>query len=209
MKLAKEGLPIVLPVLVLAAVAFGFGRIWIGGPLFVFALMLAFFFRDPVRHTPQNDKLIFSPADGKIIDIKDLGADVTSPHEGTRVSIFLSLLDVHITRAPIAGTVHSIMKNPGRFFPANKEPAGEKNAHISVNIEGDGMNIFFKQISGAIARRIKSYIGEKDDLRAGQRIGIIYFGSRVDIFLPRTVDIKVGPGSRVRAGVTPLAERMS
>jgi len=209
MRVAKEGLLFVLPILILAAAAFGFGWIWIGGPLFIFALKLAFFFRDPIRYTPQNDNLIFSPADGTIIKIQDLGEDASSPYPATRVSIFLSIFNVHITRAPIAGTVQSITTNPGRFFSANKESASEKNAHVSVNIEGDRTDIYFKQISGSIARRIKSYIKEKDELRAGQRTGIIFFGSRVDIFLPKTVDIKICLGQKVRAGETPIAERKS
>lgn len=209
MRLATEGLLFVLPILILAAAAFSLGWIWIGGPLLIFALKLAFFFRDPNRYTPQDDTLIFSPADGKIIEIKNLGECASSPYPATRVSIFLSLLNVHITRAPIAGIVRSITTKPGRFFSANKESSSEKNAHVSVNIEGEKTAIYFKLISGSLARRIKSYIKEKDELRTGQRIGIIFFGSRVDIFLPESVEIKVCIGQKVRAGETPIAERKS
>ena len=209
MRVAKEGLLFVLPFVVLAAAAISFGWIWVGGSLFVLALTLAFFFRDPIRHTPQDDNLIFSPADGTIIEIQDLGENALSRYPAIRVSIFLSILNVHITRAPIAGTVRSVTTTPGRFFSAYKESASEKNAHVSVNIEGDGTDIFFKQISGSVARRIKSYIKEKDELRAGQKTGLIFFGSRVDIFIPTTVDLKVSLGQRVRAGETPIAERKS
>ena len=209
MRLAKEGILFVFPILILATAAFSLGWIWIGGPLFIFALKLAFFFRDPNRYTPQDDTLIFSPADGKIIEIKDVGEDSSSLYPATRVSIFLSILNVHVTRAPIAGIVRSITKNPGRFISANKESASEKNAHVSVNIEGEKTAIYFKQISGSVARRIKSYIKENEELRAGQKIGIIFFGSRVDIFLPESADIKVCLGQKVRAGEIPIAERKS
>ena len=209
MRVAKEGFMFVLPFLILAAAAIGLGWIWVGGSLFVFALTLVFFFRDPIRYTPQDDNLIFSPADGTIIEIQDLGEDASSLNPGAKISIFLSILNVHITRAPIAGTVQSVTSIPGRFFSAYKKSASEKNAHVSVNIEGNGTDIFFKQISGSIARRIKSYIKEKDELRAGQKTGLIFFGSRVDIFLPKTVDVKVSLGQKVRAGKTPIAERKS
>ena len=133
MRVAKEGFMFVLPFLILAAAAIGLGWIWVGGSLFVFALTLVFFFRDPIRYTPQDDNLIFSPADGTIIEIQDLGEDASSLNPAAKISIFLSILNVHITRAPIAGTVQSVTSIPGRFFSAHKKSASEKNAHVSVN----------------------------------------------------------------------------
>jgi phosphatidylserine decarboxylase len=205
--MAKEGFLFVLPLVILAAAAFSFERIWIGGLFLLLVLSLALFFRDPGRYTPQDDSLIFSPADGKIIEIKNIGEDAPSPYPATKVSIFLSILNVHITRAPITGIVRSVETKPGRFISAYKESASEKNAHVSVNIQGERTAVHFNQISGSLARRIKSFIKERDELQAGQRIGIIFFGSRVDIFLPKTVDIKVCIGQKVRAGETPIAER--
>jgi phosphatidylserine decarboxylase len=207
MKLSKEGLFFVLPVLILAIIAFILGWLWIGGFFLLFVLPLAFFFRDPMRATPQDENLIFSPADGKIIKIQSLGENELVPYPATQVSIFLSLLDVHITRTPIAGTVRSIAVNQGRYFSAHKDSASEKNAHVSVNIERKGTNVFLKQISGAVARHIKSYIKENDELPAGKKMGIIFLGSRVDIFLPDTFEVKVFQNQKVKAGETALAER--
>lgn len=207
MKIAKEGLFSVSLVLIMAVVAFSLSWLWIGGLLLLFVFLLLFFFRDPKRSTPQDKNLIFSPADGKIIKIQSLGENEFAPYPATMMSIFLSLLDVHITRAPIAGTVRSVTVNQGRYFSAYKDSASEKNAHVSVNIKGEETDIFLKQISGSVARRIKSYIKENDKLSAGKKMGIIFLGSRVDILLPDTFDIKVCQNQKVRAGKTALAKR--
>ncbi len=208
MRVAREGVPFILLPLAIAALTSSFGWVWVGGAFFIAALKMAFFFRDPVRHTPQDDTHIFSPADGKVIEVEKVMEKGTVPFPATRVSIFLSLFDVHITRAPIAGTVMSIAAKPGRHIAAYKDAASEKNAHVSVLIRGDGTEILFKQVSGSVARRIKSYVREEDTLRAGQKTGIIYFGSRVDIFLPDTMDITTRPGRKVRAGETVIAKRV-
>jgi len=214
-----------------------FGWVWVGGACFIAALKMAFFFRDPDRHTPQDDTHIYSPADGKVIAVEsfrparnatpeedtpeiDNDASVkrisslesaeagnTQSFPGTRVSIFLSLFDVHITRAPIAGTVKSIAVRPGRYHAAYRDAASEKNARVSVHIRGDGTEVFFRQVSGSLARRVKSYVREGDTLHAGQKTGIIYFGSRVDIFLPDTLNITIRTGRKVRAGETVIAGR--
>jgi phosphatidylserine decarboxylase len=203
MRVAREGVPFILLPLALAALTSSFGWVWVGGTCFIAALKMAFFFRDPVRQTPQDDSLIYSPADGKIIEVEK----VSLPFPATRVSIFLSLFNVHITRAPIAGTVKTITAEPGRYIAAYKAAASEKNARVSVHIQGSGTEVFFRQVSGSLARRVRSYVREGDTLRAGQKTGIIYFGSRVDIFLPDTVDITIRPGQKVRAGETVIAKR--
>jgi phosphatidylserine decarboxylase len=129
------------------------------------------------------------------------------PFPATRISIFLSLFNVHVTRAPIAGVVESVTVRQGRFIPAYKDAAMEKNARVAVRLRGDGTEVLFRQVSGSLARRIKPYVRTGDTLHAGQRTGIIYFGSRVDLFLPESMEIKVLPGRRVRAGETVIAER--
>jgi phosphatidylserine decarboxylase len=213
MRVAREGVPFILLPLVLAALTSSFGWVWVGGACFIAALKMAFFFRDPVRQTPQDDKLIYSPADGKVIGVEKVSQaenaeeEDSVPFPATRVSIFLSLFNVHITRAPIAVTVTSIASKPGRYIAAYKADASDKNARVSVHIQGDGTEVFFRQVSGSLARRVRSYVQEGDTLRAGQKTGIIYFGSRVDIFLPGTLDISIRPGLKVRAGETVIAER--
>jgi phosphatidylserine decarboxylase len=203
MRVAREGVPFILLPLALAALTSSFGWVWVGGACFIAALKMAYFFRDPVRQTPQDGTHIYSPADGKVIAVEK----VSLPFPATRVSIFLSLFNVHITRAPIAGTVKTITAEPGLYIAAYKAAASEKNARVSVHIQGDGTEVFFRQVSGSLARRVRSYVREGDTLRPGQKTGIIYFGSRVDIFLPDTVDIKIRPGLKVRAGETVIAKR--
>lgn len=213
MRLAREGVPFILLPLLLAALTSSFGWVWVGGACFIAALKMAFFFRDPVRQTPQGDTHFYSPADGKVIGVETIApaenaeAKDSIPFPAIRVSVFLSLFNVHITRAPIAGTVKTITAEPGEYIAAFKAAASEKNARVSVHIQGDGTEVFFRQVSGSLARRVRSYVQEGDTLHAGQKTGIIYFGSRVDMFLPDTLNIKIRPGQKVRAGETVIAER--
>ena len=213
MRVAREGVPFILLPLALAALTSSFGWVWVGGACFIAALKMAFFFRDPDRLLPTDDAQVYSPADGKVIGVEKASQAETAEEEdsvafpATRVSIFLSLFNVHVTRAPIAGTVTSITAKPGQYIAAYKDAASEKNARVTVHIQGDGTEVFFRQVSGSLARRVRSYVQEGDSLRAGQKTGIIYFGSRVDIFLPETIDITIRPGQKVRAGETVIAER--
>ena len=177
-------------------------------------IWIATFFRDPLRTTPHDDKLIIAPADGLITMIARVGPpleirgnDGLSDGEYTRVSIFMSVFDVHINRAPITGRIRRIAYVPGKFVNADLDKASEDNERQHFLIEGvGGLKIGMTQIAGLVARRILAFVREGDDVEAGQRIGLIRFGSRVDVYLPAGTSPKVLLGQRTIAGETVLAE---
>jgi len=177
-------------------------------------IWIATFFRDPVRTTPRGDKLIVAPADGLITMIAKVppppelrGPDALSDGEYTRVSIFMSVFDVHINRAPISGRVKRIAYVPGKFINADLDKASEDNERQHLLIEGsDGLMIGFTQIAGLVARRILSFVTEGDIVDAGQRVGLIRFGSRVDVYLPAGTAPRVLLGQRAIGGETVIGE---
>jgi phosphatidylserine decarboxylase len=185
------------------------GWLLVGGTIWV-----ATFFRDPVRTTPRGDKLIVAPADGLITMIAKVGpppelrgTDGLADGDYTRVSIFMSVFDVHINRSPISGRVKRIAYVPGKFVNADLDKASEDNERQHLLIEGsDGLRIGFTQIAGLVARRILSFVREGDVVDAGQRVGLIRFGSRVDVYLPAGTSPRVLLGQRAIAGETVLAE---
>jgi phosphatidylserine decarboxylase len=205
--MAREGLPFVFPFLILGILAIVLHLPWLGGLSLLLAAVFAFFFRDPRRVSDQTDCCLLSPADGRILQADSHPERTSLPHPASRISIFLSLWNVHITRAPLAGRVTSVVRRPGRYFSADKDIAGKHNACVEVQIEGEGTRLLLRQVSGAVARKIKSYIRENDTLRAGQKIGLIYFGSRVEILVPEPWSVRVRPGDNVRAGESILAEK--
>jgi phosphatidylserine decarboxylase len=177
-------------------------------------IWVAAFFRDPVRTTPHGDKLIVAPADGLVTMIARVppppelrGGDGLEDSECTRVSIFMSVFDVHINRAPITGRIKRIAYVPGKFVNADLDKASEDNERQHFLIEGgEGLKIGMTQIAGLVARRILAFVREGDSVEAGQRIGLIRFGSRVDVYLPAGTSPKVLLGQRAIAGETILAE---
>jgi phosphatidylserine decarboxylase len=188
-------------------------------PLAVLVLCIAAFFRDPVRVTPQGDSFIVAPADGLVtlirqIDpprelVQDDGSGVAGllPGPVTRISIFMSVFDVHINRAPIGGTVRRVVYIPGKFMNADLDKASDENERQHLLIErGDGLMVGFTQIAGLVARRIIPFVKPGDMLAAGQRFGLIRFGSRVDVYLPAGTEPRVLIGQKVIAGETVLAE---
>jgi phosphatidylserine decarboxylase len=185
------------------------GWVLVGGTIWVAA-----FFRDPVRTTPRGDRLVVAPADGLITMIAKVppppelrGPDALADGDYTRVSIFMSVFDVHINRAPISGRVKRIAYVPGKFINADLDKASEDNERQHFLIEGtDGLRIGFTQIAGLVARRILSFVREGDVVESGQRVGLIRFGSRVDVYLPAGTSPKVLLGQRSIAGETVLAE---
>jgi phosphatidylserine decarboxylase len=187
---------------------------FIGWLLVGLTIWIAAFFRDPIRTTPDGDKLIVAPADGLITMIARVapppelrGADALADGECTRVSIFMSVFDVHINRAPITGRIKRIAYVPGKFVNADLDKASEDNERQHFLVEGaDGLKVGFTQIAGLVARRIISFVREGDDVEAGQRIGLIRFGSRVDVYLPAGTSPKVLLGQRAIAGETVIAE---
>jgi phosphatidylserine decarboxylase len=200
-------------------VLFGLGWGFPGWALLFASLGVFAFFRDPERVVPQGRDLIVSPADGLVTLIEQVppppelqAADVDGssglpPEPVTRISIFMSVFDVHINRAPIGGTVRRVIYIPGRFVNADLDKASEENERQHVLIERpDGVQIPFTQIAGLVARRIVPFIKPGDIVAAGQRVGLIRFGSRVDVYLPQGTDSKVLLGQKVIGGETVLAE---
>jgi phosphatidylserine decarboxylase len=187
---------------------------FVGWLLVGLTIWVATFFRDPIRTTPSGGKLIVAPADGLITMIARVppppelrGADGLADGDYTRVSIFMSVFDVHINRAPISGRVKRIAYVPGKFINADLDKASEDNERQHFLIEGsDGVRIGFTQIAGLVARRILAFVREGDVVDAGQRIGLIRFGSRVDVYLPAGTAPKVLLGQRSIAGETVIGE---
>ena len=177
-------------------------------------IWVAAFFRDPIRTTPRGDRLIVAPADGLITLIARVppppelrGLEGLADGEYTRVSIFMSVFDVHINRTPITGRVKRVVYVPGKFINADLDKASEDNERQHFVVEGsDGLRIGFTQIAGLVARRILSFVKEGDMVEAGQRVGLIRFGSRVDVYLPAGTSPRVILGQRSIAGETVLAE---
>lgn len=188
-------------------------------PLGLLVFCILAFFRDPRRVTPQGDRYVVSPADGLVSLIQKVppprelavddgsGAPILSGEPVTRISIFMSVFDVHINRSPIGGAVRRVVYIPGKFMNADLDKASEENERQHVMIErGDGTVICFTQIAGLVARRIVPFIKPGDILASGQRVGLIRFGSRVDVYLPQGTEPRVVLGQKIIAGETVLAE---
>jgi phosphatidylserine decarboxylase len=190
--------------LVAAAVLLG----WLAHPPWaVIPLLLAFFFmwffRDPERAIPQEEGAVVSPADGKVTDVSTV---TVGNEKRLRVSIFLSVFDVHVNRSPVAGVVREIRYQRGQFLNAMNKVSAERNEQNVVTLEGDdGQNIVFKQIAGLLARRIVFHPNIGDRLERGQRVGLIKFGSRVDVLLAASARASVKVGDRVKGGASVLA----
>lgn len=178
---------------------------WIAaGAAAALALFILFFFRDPERTIPATPGAIVSPADGRVLSVEE------SEWEGeprTRISIFLSIFNVHVNRAPIAGRITNLSYQPGRFHVASKEIAGEQNEQNVITMEGEGTRVVFKQIAGLIARRIEFWRQTGDDLARGERVGMIRFGSRTEILFDPVYTVRVKPGDMVHGGATILASK--
>jgi phosphatidylserine decarboxylase len=179
---------------------------WIG--TFI-TLWICYFFRDPVRITPQREGLVVSPADGRI----SLITTVNPPREMEmpdvpmlRVSVFMNVFDCHVNRAPVAGNIQRIHYTPGLFINAELDKASENNERNALIIESPSATIGVVQIAGLIARRIVSFVKAGDKMQAGDRFGLIRFGSRVDVYMPISAQILVAEGQRAVAGETVLAD---
>lgn len=205
----REGYAFVLPTLGISLILFS---AWaasshlillpFAGIAFLLLFFLIFFFRDPERKAPEAGNLVLSSADGKVISIKPFGSAEFVDGGGTLVSVFMSVFDVHVNRAPISGEVEHFKYNPGRFFPAFQDKASSENEQTELGFQNAHGRVMIRQIAGIIARRIVCKVRQGDRLRAGQRFGLIKFGSRVDHLLPENVEIRVKPGQKVRAGET-------
>jgi len=176
--------------------------------LVVFLGVLLFtlnFFRDPERVTPKGENLVIAPADGKVVQVVETRDDEYLNDEAVRVSIFMSPLDVHVNRYPISGTVGYYRYIPGEYMVAFDEKSSLHNERTHVGIENGKLKILFKQIAGFVARRIVAEVREGATVVAGERFGMIRFGSRVDILVPRTAELRIRLGDRTIAGETIVA----
>jgi len=199
---AREGWPFIAAPAVIAASLFASGRRRLALPFVAATLASLGFFRDPERRVPTTDGAVLSPADGRVTNVVDDVDEWVGP--AVRVSIFLSPFDVHVNRAPIAGRVVDTVYTPGRFVAAFVPDAGVINERCALHLEGDTARITVIQIAGAVARRIVCRVGRGDKLRAGERFGMIRFGSRTDCLMPPGTDVRVHVGDRVRGGETVL-----
>ena len=201
MRIAKEGYRFVFPSALLALLALIVGWKWVALGLGLITLAFAGFFRDPERSPPEGEGLILSAADGKVVSIKKIEGNKVPEGGGTRVSVFLSPLDVHINRAPIRGSVEEVTYRKGRFLAAFKEEASSSNERNALRIvDSQGRRLGVVQIAGILARRIVCYVKPGDSLERGQKLGMIMFGSRVDLFLPERSRVEVVQGQKVKAG---------
>ncbi|MDR9364188.1 MAG: phosphatidylserine decarboxylase family protein [Balneolaceae bacterium] len=212
--IAREGYSTILVVFLFSIlVAFGasFGPNWLGTIIYPLLIILCglilYFFRDPKRTSPTDNRLILSPADGRVVLIQQVNEDEYIGGPATQISIFLSPLDVHVNRVPVTGKLEFLKYYPGKYLMAWEDHASDMNerAHFGVKHKS-GMKILFKQITGFMARRIVYHLEEGESIRAGQRFGIMKFGSRMDVLLPENVNIRVQKGDRTVAGESIIAE---
>jgi phosphatidylserine decarboxylase len=201
---AREGLLFITVWSATTCVFLYFGLLFLGIFAGVLSLFTIYFFRDPNRDNQVHEKTVLTPADGKILGIQHLqGNNNPLGKPAIKVSIFMSIFNVHVNRIPIAGRILKIIYNPGKFFSANMDKASEQNENNRIFLEtNDGREIVFVQIAGLIARRIVCWIKEGVEVQAGQRFGLIRFGSRLDIYLPDDTKLLIQPKNKVKAGKT-------
>jgi phosphatidylserine decarboxylase len=213
MNFAREGLVYILGSILIAAAVILVAvtkRSWplwlLGFAMLIIAVWVASFFRDPERPGQRGDRIVISPADGKVVLITEVDEPTFVKGRARRVSIFMNIFNVHVNRYPVDGTVRYVQATPGKFMNAIAENASLENEQSSVGIETASNRILVRQIAGLIARRIHTYSKVGDQAKQGERMGMIRFGSRVDVFLPLDAELKVKLGQAAYAGVTVLAE---
>lgn len=216
MKVAREGV-----VFIVIAWLLALGALWMGAtrhslgwyiaavPLLIIALWVVYFFRDPERTGDRGEHLVVSPADGLVVMVTDVEEPSFIAGMATRISIFMNVFDVHVNRYPVNGVVKYLQYNKGLFLHAAHEKASLDNEQMSVGIESGSRRILVRQIAGLVARRIVNYAKAGDRAEQGVRMGIIRFGSRVDVFIPTDSSVRIKVGERTVAGTTVLAELAS
>ena len=212
MRIAREGFPFILPFIFASVLLLVIGYMYelqtviiIGWSLDLLTLLMLFFFREPQFETHAEDNQILSPADGKVLTVD---SEVPSELNGlvTRLSIFLSILDVHVNRIPANGEVVNVEFRQGRKYSAFKPQASTANQRSEIDLETSNGRIHFRQITGSVARRVVFTLEPGQQVRAGERFGVMRFGSRMDLFFPENVDVLVHVGDKVRGGKTVVAE---
>jgi phosphatidylserine decarboxylase len=206
MSFAREAWPFVLPFALASALLFGLSQPrWAAG-LALVALLVLLFFRDPQRRFDGGADVVVAPADGKVTEVTTVEDAEVGPGRYHRVVTFLSVFDVHVQRCPVDGRIVRSQLRRGAKLAAFRPDVGEKNeAHTNVFLRPDGDRVGVRQLAGLLARRVVSYVGEGETRRRGDRLGVIKFGSRVDLFVPASYRVLVRVGDRVRNGETPMA----
>ncbi|MDO9529458.1 MAG: phosphatidylserine decarboxylase family protein [Syntrophales bacterium] len=204
-RIAREGLIFILPLVITTIILGAVGMYWWTAFFFIASSFVIWFFRDPKRNIPEGGKEVISPADGRVIRIEEIREDTILKGRFKKISIFMSVFNVHVNRIPCSGRVESILYRKGKFFSANLDKASSLNEKNSVLVKtDDGQEILVVQIAGLIARRIVCRIKEGMNVTKGQRFGLIRFGSRLEVFLPLDSTISVKVGDRVKGGETPI-----
>ena len=205
--IAKAGLPFVGTAAFATAVFALLGMAFLALTGLAATLFICYFFRDPDRAVPERDGAVVSPADGKVIKVETVAKGRFCTESCLKVSIFMSIFNVHVNRIPFAGEIARVTYFPGKFFSAHLDKASADNEHNAVFLKTEkGREICFVQIAGLVARRIICQVQEGQMVNRGQRFGLICFGSRLDVYLPADVDMSVRVGDRVKAGTTVLGE---
>lgn len=203
---AKQGFPFIIFFFVLTIVALLTGFTLLAGLLFLVTVFVIFFFRDPERVVPSDEHLIVSPADGRLVQIREIPMEAALGCPAVQLSVFMSIFNVHVNRMPLKGKILKKTYNHGKFLPAFREKASLLNEQTSVVIDTDAGPVRMTQIAGLVARRIVCWAKEGDILTKGERFGLIKFGSRVDLCLPKENTVIIGQiGDRVKAGESVLA----
>ncbi len=204
-KFAKESIPFIITTSIILLIAIIFNNIYFIITLIIILIFILFFFRDPVRSITEDNNAFLSAADGKIVEITEATINNLKYH---KISVFMSIFNVHINRAPFDGVVDEIIHIPGKFRFANKNLSLEDRERNVINISMGSHNYYLKQIAGFIARRTVFYpeVGEK--IKKGQKIGMIKFSSRVEHYIPDTFELTIKNGDKVKAGITILAKRI-
>jgi phosphatidylserine decarboxylase len=210
---AREGLSFIGIAALIAAGAYGAALQWRSWPLWllafcltVIALWVAYFFRDPQRAGERGERLVISPADGKVVMISEVDEPTFMKSRAVRISIFMNVFNVHVNRYPVSGIVRMVEHAPGRFLNAANASSSLENEQTSIGIETGSDHVLVRQIAGLIARRIVTDSKDGDRVQQGDRMGLIRFGSRVDVFVPVGSAIRVKVGDGAFAGVTVLGE---
>jgi phosphatidylserine decarboxylase len=204
-RIDPAGLPFIGGALALGLVA-GVAVSWlIGLPLLVLSAFFLFFFRDPERDVAEISDAVLSPADGRVLVAGPAVAAAAPPGEWLQISVFLSPMDVHVNRVPVGGRVTEVSYTPGRFLPAYHQDAASANERSEIWIDHDGRTVVARQVVGVLARRVVCRLEKGATVRAGDRYGIMKFGSRMDVFLPVTAELRVKVGDTVRGGQTVIA----
>ncbi len=213
MSFAREGMPFIVTAALIAVASYALAlnrRSW---PLWLLAFVVtllaiwvAYFFRDPERNGSRGDALVIAPADGRIVHITEVDEPTFLSGRALRISIFMNVFNVHVNRYPVSGTVEYVHYNPGKFLNAASEKSSLENEQMSIGIAHGAARVMMRQIAGLVARRIVTYSKVGDAARQGERMGLIRFGSRVDVFLPTTATVQARVGQKTQAGVTVLAQ---